>query len=128
MSYLLDLLDLEHEAPPLPLEGERAALESLARCAATRELRLQALVELMALEIAAGDELGFERLRQELAATPLPPAITTLFHARLSWGLAVFGRPVAAARARRAAEAKRDAGEVRAWLLELDRQLDHAPR
>lgn len=128
MSFPLDLVDLEHRASPLPLGPERAALESLARCAATRELRVQALVELMALEIAAGDELGFERLRQELAAIPLPSAIATLFHTRVSWGLARFGRPAAAARARRTVETGGDAGEVRAWLLELDRQLDHTSR
>ena len=128
MSFLLDVSASARAEPSPSLERERAALERLARSAATRELRLQALVELMAVEIAAGDELGFERLRHELTAIPLPPAIATLFQARVSWGLAAFGRTAAAARARRTVEAERDADAVRAWLLELDRLLDLTPR
>ncbi|HET7040551.1 MAG TPA: hypothetical protein VFI13_00970 [Gemmatimonadales bacterium] len=128
MAVLLDLSP-PLEAPPLPdLSAERALLGSLARTAEREDVRAQALVELMALEGACGDELAFERLRHELAALPLPAAVATLFRARVAWGLARFGRSAAARRWERGAARDADADQVRAWLLEFDRRAGPADR
>jgi hypothetical protein len=103
--------------------AERALLGSLARTAETPEVRAQALVELMALEAACGDELAFERLRHELTDTPLAPAVTTLFRARVAWGLARFGRIEAARKWVRSAAQGAEGESLRDWLLEFDRLL-----
>lgn len=132
MPALLDLPQLsapaESHAPAGDLATERALLESLARSAERPAFRLQALVELMALEAAAGNEVAFTRIRHELAETPLPAPVATLYQARSAWGLARFGRFAAASRWARGALLDADTAQVREWLLELDRELDPAPR
>lgn len=77
---------------------ERAVLESLARTGARLEVRTQALVDLMALEAACGDELAFLRIRHELFGLDLPPAVVTPFRVQVTWGLVRFGRLAAARR------------------------------
>lgn len=126
MPSLLELpLPSDHlDVPSSAAAAERALLESLARSAEGADLRAQALVELMALEVACGDELAFERLRHELAQTSLPAAVTTLFHARVACGLARFGRVAAARRWVSGAARIADRAALSAWLLELDRRLD----
>lgn len=126
------------EVPPLPspprtlspaaAAGERALLESLARSGEGEDLRAQALVELMALEVACGDELAFERIRHELGAIALPAAVRALFRARVACGLARFGRAAAAERWVRGNGPGVDGATVRAWLIEFDRRLDPADR
>jgi hypothetical protein len=132
MPALLDVPLPSAPAERSPAEGdlatERALLESLARTADRAAFRWQALVELMALEAAAGNEVAFTRIRQELAASPLPAPVATLYQARTAWGLARFGRFAAASRCARGALHDADAAQVREWLLELDRELDRAPR
>jgi phosphotransferase system HPr-like phosphotransfer protein len=124
---LLDLslpsLDTDEAPTPAVAEAERALLSSIARTADGPELRAQALVELMALEASCGDELAFERLRHELVATELAPAVEALFRARVAWGLARFGRLEAARRWARIAALSSDGADLRDWLLELDRLL-----
>jgi hypothetical protein len=114
--------------PPAAAAAERALLESLARHGEGEDLRAQALVELMALEVSCGDELAFERIRHELAAAPLSAAVTSLFRARVAWGLARFGRAAAARRWVRGAATGADGDTIRSWLLEFDRRLDPAGR
>lgn len=109
---------------PAAAAGERALLESLARNGEGEDLRAQALVELMALEAACGDELAFERIRHELGAVVLPAGVGALFRARVAYGLARFGRAAAARRWVRAPAPGVDGETVRTWLLELDRRLD----
>ena len=103
--------------------AERALLTSVARTAEAAELRAQALVELMALEATCGDELAFERLRHELADTPLPAPIATIFRTRVAWGLARFGRLEAARRWARSAARGAEGATLRDWLVEFDRLL-----
>jgi hypothetical protein len=127
MNALLELpLPTLHD-DELPDEAtvaaERALLASVARTAEAAELRIQALVELMALEAGCGDELAFERLRHELADTPLPAPIATLFQARVAWGLARFGRVEAARRWARSAARGAQGAPLRDWLVEFDRRL-----
>lgn len=131
MPSLLDLpLPAPARAQPRSAEVavERALLEALARTADGADLRSQALVELMALEVTCGDELAFERLRHELEARALPAAVEVLFRARVAFGLARFGRVAAARRWIDGAARGADTETVSAWLLELDRRLDHAGR
>jgi len=132
MPALLDLPSPPAHAELRPDEGslatERALLESLARTAERPAFRQQALVELMALEAAAGNEVAFTRIRHELAASPLPAPVATLYQARTAWGLARFGRFSAASRWARGALLDADTVQVREWLLELDRELDRSPR
>ena len=95
----LPLPSLDVDGTPTALAAaERAMLSSIARTADGAELRAQALVELMALEASCGDELAFERLRHELTATDLPPAVEVFFRAQVAWGLVRFGRLDAARR------------------------------
>jgi hypothetical protein len=132
MPALLDLPRPSAPAESLPAEGdlatERALLESLARTAERPAFRLQALVELMALEAAAGNEVAFTRIRHELAQSSLPAPVATLYQARTAWGLARFGRYSAASRCARGALLDADTAQVREWLLELDRELDSSAR
>jgi len=109
---------------PAAAAAERALLESLARSGEGEDLRAQALVELMALEAACGDELAFERIRHELGAIVLPTAVGVLFRARVACGLVHFGRAAAARRWVRGTGPGIDGAAVRAWLLEFDRRLD----
>lgn len=102
---------------------EQLLLESLAATAETPEVRAQAMVELMALAIGRGDELAFARLRRELATGVLPPAIATLFRARVAWGLVAFGHAEAAERWLQRTKAPRSADLVEAWLVEFDRRV-----
>jgi len=131
MPLLLEL-PIPERLPDPPsaaaLASARSLLESLARSAEGADLRSQALVELMALEVTCGDELAFERLRHELAATTLPGPVATLFHARVAWGLVRFGRAVAARRSARGASDAATGESLREWLLEFDRRLDRPPR
>lgn len=106
----------------------RRLLESVARSAEGADLRSQALVELMALEVTCGNELAFERLRHELAQCILPAPIATLFQARVAWGLIRFGRAVAARRSARGAAETAVGESLREWLLEFDRRLDRPSR
>jgi len=127
MTALLEL-PLPTFAADAPLDdivvaAERALLDSIARTAESAEVRAQALVELMALEVVCGDELAFERLRHELVETPLAPAIATLFRARVAWGLARFGRIEAARKWIRSAARGAQGETLRDWLLEFDRLL-----
>ena len=116
------------DAPsPAAAAAARALLGSLARSAEGADLRSQALVELMALEVACGDELAFERIRHELALTTLPPAGAVRFRARVACGLARFGRAAAARRWVRGAALGAEGAALGDWLLELDRRLDHGP-
>lgn len=78
--------------------AERAVLEHLARAGEGAEVRAQAMVELMALEATCGDELAFERIRQELLSLDLPAAVATLYRVQVAWGLVRFGRVGAARR------------------------------
>lgn len=73
-------------------------LVQLARSGESRELRWQALIDLMALEAACGDELAFERLRHELSTGELPGPLATLFRVQVTWGLVRFERLAAARR------------------------------
>lgn len=124
---LLDLplpsLDVEETPTPAVVAAERAMLSSIARTADGVDLRTQALVELMALEASCGDELAFERLRHDLAATELTPPVEALFRARVAWGLVRFGRVDAARRWARVAARCSQGADLRDWLLELDRLL-----
>src|SRR6478609_10836913 len=124
---LLDLptpsLDADEAPTAAVAAAERAMLSSIARTADGEELRAQALVELMALEASCGDELAFERLRHELVATELPPAVEALFSARVAWGLVRFGRLAAARRWARIATLTSQGADLRDRLLELDRLL-----
>jgi hypothetical protein len=132
MPALLDLPLPSASAELTPAEGdlavERALLEALARTAERPAFRLQALVELMALEAATGNEVAFTRIRDELAAIPLPAPVSTLYQARTAWGLARFGRFTSASRWARGARLAAGTAQVREWLLELDRELDRPPR
>lgn len=114
--------------PPAAATAERALLESLARHGDGEDLRAQALVELMALEVSCGDELAFERIRHELTAAPLPAAVASLFRARVACGLVRFGRAAAAQRWVRGAGPEADGDTVRSWLLEFDRRVDPSGR
>jgi voltage-gated potassium channel Kch len=78
--------------------SERAALEHLARTGTGADVRAEALVGLMALEAAVGDELSFERLRHELLGRELSPSVATLYRVQVAWGLVRFGRVGAARR------------------------------
>lgn len=108
---------------PAAVAAERALLEALARSGDGEDLRAQALVELMALEVACGDELAFERIRHELGAAVLPEGVGALFRARVACGLVHFGRAAAARRWVRVGAPGLDAAILRAWLLEYDRRL-----
>jgi hypothetical protein len=127
MNALLELPLPALHAADTPDEAtvaaERALLTSVARTAEAAELRAQALVELMALEATCGDELAFERLRHELADTPLPAPIATIFRTRVAWGLARFGRLEAARRWARSAARGAEGTTLRDWLVEFDRLL-----
>ena len=89
---------------PAAVASERAALEHRARTGRTAEARTEALVGLMALEAACGDELAFERLRHELAGRDLAPGVATLYRVQVTWGLVRFGRIGAARRWVRASD------------------------
>lgn len=132
MPALLDLplpALVPDETPGAALAAaERVLLESLARTADGAELRSQALVELMALEVTCGDELSFERLRHELAGLELTPPVETLYRARVAWGLARFGRSGAARRWIEDVWRGAQGNQLREWLLELDRLLDRDGR
>ena len=78
--------------------SERMELERIARTAPTSEGRAEAMVGLMALEAACGDELAFERLRHELVERDLAPSVATLYRVQVAWGLVRFGRVGAARR------------------------------
>jgi len=127
MNALLELplpaLHGDDQPDAATVAAERALLASVARTAEASELRIQALVELMALEATCGDELAFERLRHELSDTPLPAPIATLFRARVAWGLARFGRLDAARRWARSAARGAEGASLRDWLVEFDRLL-----
>gem|GEM_PF-6336512 len=132
MNTLLELplpvLHATDASDEATVAAERALLTSVARTAEAAELRSQALVELMALEATCGDELAFERLRHELADTPLPPPIATIFRTRVAWGLARFGRLEAARRWARSAARGAEGATLRDWLVEFDRLLPHDGR
>ena len=81
-------------------------LEHLARTGPNADARAEALVGLMALEAAVGDELAFERLRQELLGRELSPLVATLYRAQVTWGLVRFGRVGAARRWVRVSDAR----------------------
>ena len=102
MSALLELplpsLVQDETLTPAAAALEREALERLARTGQGADVRTEALVGLMALEAALGDELAFERLRQELGDRELSPAVMTLYRAQVAWGLVRFGRLGAARR------------------------------
>ena len=102
MPALLDLplpsVVQDETLTPAAVAVERSTLEQLARTGASVEQRTEALVGLMALEAAVGDELGFERLRQELEGRDLPAAVATLYKVQVAWGLVRFGRLDAARR------------------------------
>lgn len=102
MPALLDLplpaLVHDETLSPQAAAVERAVLESLARTGARVEVRAQALVDLMALEAACGDELAFERIRHELLALDLPAVVVPAFRVQVTWGLVRFGRLAAARR------------------------------
>ena len=128
MPALLDLplpaLVPDEIPSPALAAAERLLLESLARNGDGPELRSQALVELMALEVTCGNELSFERLRHELAGLELTAPVETLYRARVAWGLARFGRSGAAYRWVQNAWRGAQGNELREWLLEFDRLLD----
>lgn len=102
MSALLELplpsVVQDETLTPAVAASERAALEHLARTATHADARAEALVGLMALEAAVGDELAFERLRHELQGRELPHAVATLYRVQVAWGLVRFGRLGAARR------------------------------
>lgn len=102
MSALLELplpsVVQDETLTPAAVASERAALEQLARAGEAGDVRHEALVGLMALEAACGDELAFERLRQELQGRELAPAVASLYRAQVAWGLVRFGRVGAARR------------------------------
>jgi hypothetical protein len=110
MTALLDhpLPALVHDETlsPQAVAVERASLERLVRTGERVEIRTQALVDLMALEAACGDELAFERIRHELLALELPAVVAPSFGVQVTWGLIRFGR-LAAARRWAAAPARR---------------------
>ena len=109
MPALLDLplpsVVQDETLTPAAVAAERAALEHLVRTGDGAEVRTEALVGLMALEAAVGDELAFERFRHELLDRDLSPAVARLFKAQVAWGLVRFGRLGAARRWVRAADA-----------------------
>lgn len=89
---------------PAAVASERAMLEHVARSGRTAEARTEALVGLMALEAACGDELAFERLRHELLDRELAPSVAALYRVQVTWGLVRFGRVGAARRWARASD------------------------
>lgn len=109
MSALLELplpsVVQDETLTPAAVASERAALEHLARTATGTEARAEALVGLMALEAAVGDELAFERLRHELQGRELAPAVAMVYRVQVAWGLVRFGRVGAARRWVRASDA-----------------------
>ncbi len=102
MSALLELplpsVVQDETLTPAAVASERAMLEHQARTGRTAEVRVEALVGLMALEASCGDELAFERLRHELVGRELTPAVATLYRVQVAWGLVRFGRLGAARR------------------------------
>ena len=110
MSALLELplpsVVQDETLTPAAAASERAALELVARTGANPETRAEALVGLMALEAAVGDELAFERLRQELQGRELSRAVATLYRVQVAWGLVRFGRVGAARRWVRVSDAR----------------------
>lgn len=108
MSALLELplpsVVQDETLTPAAAASERSALEHLARTGKSPEQRAEALVGLMGLEAAVGDELAFERLRQELQGRELAPSVATLYRVQVAWGLVRFGRVGAARRWVRASD------------------------
>ena len=110
MSALLELplpsVVQDETLTPAAAASERAVLEHLVRTAAGADARAEALVGLMALEAAVGDELAFERLRQELQGRELSRSVATLYRVQVAWGLVRFGRVGAARRWVRVSDAR----------------------
>ena len=102
MSAILELplpsVVQDETLTPAAVASERSALEHLARTGKHADARAEALVGLMALEAAVGDEIAFERLRQELRGRELSDPVATLYRVQVAWGLVRFGRVGAARR------------------------------
>lgn len=98
LDLAFPLLVGDETLSPAAVAAERVVLERLIRTGDPVGVRTEALVELMALEAVSGDELGFERIRQELLGLELPEPAATLFRVQVTWGLVRFGRLAAARR------------------------------
>jgi len=102
----------------------------VAATAQEQEVRWQAAVNLIALAALRGNELLFERHRQELAQVSLPPALNAYYHLYVGQGLRQFGRVALARKALGDAvgiASRYELNEIRFQAEELLAQIESAP-
>jgi tetratricopeptide (TPR) repeat protein len=118
-NVALDLLQLGwHDAA-------RTAFTVVLRSNSAATVRLNALLELMALEAAVGDSTAFERHHgvAETRRDQMPPSMEVDFLFKAACGLRRFGRPAAAKEALTAAQAIAMAHDLNAWSFRTQRAL-----
>jgi tetratricopeptide (TPR) repeat protein len=115
----LDLLQLgEHDAA-------RTAFTIVLRSDTALTVRLNARLELMALESAVGDSTAFERHHRvaEASRDQMPPSMQVDFLFKTASGRRRFGRPATARAALAEAQAIAAAHDLHAWSFRIERAL-----
>jgi tetratricopeptide (TPR) repeat protein len=115
----LDLLQLGwHDAA-------RTAFTIVLRSDSKLTVRLNALLELMALESAVGDQTAFERHHRvaEAARDQMPPSMQVDFLSKAAFGRKRFGQPTTAKAALTEAQVLAAAHGLHAWSFRIERAL-----
>jgi tetratricopeptide (TPR) repeat protein len=110
------------------LDAARTAFTIVLRSDTKGTVRLNALIELMALESAAGDATAFERHYHaaEACRDQMPPSMAVDFLFKTASGWKRFGQPAAAKATLTAAQTIAEANDLHAWAFRIDRAL-HDP-
>jgi hypothetical protein len=106
-------------------DAARTAFTIVLRSDTTATVRLNALLELMALESAIGDPTAFERHHRvaETSRDQMPPSMQVDFLFKTASGRRRFGQPAAAKVALAEAQVIADAHGLHAWSFRTDRAL-----
>ncbi|HEU4699350.1 MAG TPA: hypothetical protein VFS40_09225 [Gemmatimonadales bacterium] len=110
-------------------EAARIALRIVADAPETEELiRVNARLELMDLESAAGNRLAFEQLRQSVRGfePQMPPSMAVDYRFKAGTGLARFGQAARARALWTEALALAEAHDLNAWYFRLEKVLAEA--
>jgi hypothetical protein len=106
-------------------DAARTAFTIVLRSDTTATVRLNALLELMALESAIGDPTAFERHHRvaETSRDQMPPSMQVDFLFKTASGRRRFGQPAAAKVALAEAQVIAEAHGLHAWSFRTDRAL-----
>ncbi len=106
-------------------DAARTAFMLVARSEEDVLMRLNALLELMSLECAAGDQTAFEHSRSIAlsARHNMPPSMEVDFLFKTGAGLARFGQPAGAGEALREALAIAEHRGLHAWYFRIEQAL-----